>query len=135
MARHIREEPKASRPVSLYIGPSFEAAWEHVLLPWFETIAARAFENRVPVAVVTPFPEHTEGVGELLDRRVYQLHLATVRFISRQAEGGGDHLLYEIGVGTAPAGSDQFGDFGVELCVAGAVDAPALGPDSFDHGV
>src|SRR6266849_4631634 len=60
MARQIREEPKASRPVSLYIGPSFEAAWEHVLLPWFETVAARAFENRLPVAVITPFRSHAQ---------------------------------------------------------------------------
>ena len=34
---------------------SFEAAWQHVLLPWFETAAPRAFEQRAPVAVVTPF--------------------------------------------------------------------------------
>jgi len=40
---------------SLYLASSFEAAWQHVLLPWFETAAPRAFEQRAPVAVVTPF--------------------------------------------------------------------------------
>jgi len=80
MARHIREEPKASRPVSLYIGPSFEAAWEHVLLPWFETIAARAFENRVPVAVVTPFRSHARLLrSKLLARGI---SLLGVKFLS-----------------------------------------------------
>jgi len=44
--------------VSLYIGSSFEAAWENVLLPWFETAAPRAFEEAALVAVVTPFRSH-----------------------------------------------------------------------------
>src|SRR5262249_219703 len=48
----------SSMQVSLYIGSSFEAAWENVLLPWFETAAPRAFEEAALVAVVTPFRSH-----------------------------------------------------------------------------
>src|SRR5262245_28291090 len=41
--------------VSLHLANSFEAAWDNVLLPWFERVAPVAFEETVPAAVVTPF--------------------------------------------------------------------------------
>jgi hypothetical protein len=44
--------------VSLCIGTSFEAAWEHVLLPWFKSLGTRALESDAPVAVITPFRSH-----------------------------------------------------------------------------
>ena len=52
MAGQFREAP---RRVALHIGTSFEAAWDNVLLPWFETAAPCAFEARATVAVITPF--------------------------------------------------------------------------------
>lgn len=42
--------------VSLHLGPSFSAAWDNVVLPWFRSAAATAFTESEPVAVVTPFP-------------------------------------------------------------------------------
>src|SRR5215813_3354846 len=46
--------------VSLHLATSFDAAWENVLLPWFENMAPHAFEQSVPVAVVTPFRNHAQ---------------------------------------------------------------------------
>ena len=46
--------------VSLHLVTSFDAAWENVLLPWFEKIAQQAFELRAAVAVVTPFRSHAQ---------------------------------------------------------------------------
>src|SRR5213075_1803672 len=42
-----------SAHVSLHIGVSPEAAWENVVRPWFEKIAARALKDQQPAAVVT----------------------------------------------------------------------------------
>src|SRR5437660_3238101 len=80
MARQVYEQSKSLRQVSLYIGSSFDAAWENVLLPWFESVASRAFENREPVAVVTPLGSHSAFLREkLLEHRV---SLLGVKFVS-----------------------------------------------------
>jgi hypothetical protein len=80
MARQVCEEPKAARQVSLYIGISFEAAWENVLLPWFESVATRAFENREVVAVVTPLGSHSAFLrAKLLAHRI---SLLGVKFLT-----------------------------------------------------
>jgi hypothetical protein len=79
--------PKAKRPdredlreVSLHIGSSFGAAWENVLLPWFESVAPRAFDSERPAAVVTPLGSHSAFLREkLLDHRV---SLLGVKFLS-----------------------------------------------------
>jgi hypothetical protein len=42
-----------SARVSLHSGVSPEAAWENVVRPWFEKIAARALKDQQPAAVVT----------------------------------------------------------------------------------
>src|SRR5947207_7432073 len=47
---------KSSARISLDISSSPAAAWEGVVLPWFETVGLAALENEQPVAVVTPFP-------------------------------------------------------------------------------
>src|SRR5215469_13735038 len=44
--------------VSLHLVTSFEPAWEKIILPWFEAVAPRAFEQTAPVAVVAPFRSH-----------------------------------------------------------------------------
>jgi hypothetical protein len=80
MARQVCAEPRASRQVSVYIGASFEAAWENVLLPWFESVATRAFENRQAVAVVTPLGSYSAFLrAQLLAHRI---SLLGVKFLS-----------------------------------------------------
>jgi PD-(D/E)XK nuclease superfamily len=65
--------------VSLHLAGSFDAAWQHVLLPWFEAVAARAPENRGATAVVVPFRSHTHLLrSELLARNI---SLLGVRFL------------------------------------------------------
>jgi len=71
-----------STRVSLRLATSFDAAWEKVLLPWFEMVAARAVEEAAPVVVVTPFRSH----AHLLRRRLLARDRATagllgVRFL------------------------------------------------------
>lgn len=56
MARQVYEESKSLRQASLYLGASFPAAWENVLLPWFERVALASIQSEDLVAVVTPFP-------------------------------------------------------------------------------
>ena len=65
--------------VSLHLAGSFDAAWEHVLLPWFEAVTARAPENRGATVVVVPFRSHAHLLrSELLDR---DISLLGVRFL------------------------------------------------------
>jgi len=67
-------------PVSLHLTTSFNAAWQRVLLPWFETVALRAFEQAAPIAVVTPYRSHAHLLrSRLLARGV---SLLGVRFLS-----------------------------------------------------
>jgi hypothetical protein len=65
--------------VSLHLANSFDAAWENVLLPWFESVAPHAFEQTGPVAVVTPFRSHAQLLrGTLLN---HGISLLGVRFL------------------------------------------------------
>jgi hypothetical protein len=65
--------------VSLYLANSFDAAWESVILPWFERVAPHAFEETAWVAVVTPFRSHAQLLrGKLLARGI---SLLGVRFL------------------------------------------------------
>jgi PD-(D/E)XK nuclease superfamily len=65
--------------VSLHLANSFDAAWENVLLPWFESVAPHAFEQTAPVAVVTPFRSHAQLLrGTLLN---HGISLLGVRFL------------------------------------------------------
>lgn len=64
--------------VSLHLAGSFDAAWQRVLLPWFEAVAARAPENGGATAVVVPFRSHAHLLrSELLARNI---SLLGVRF-------------------------------------------------------
>lgn len=80
MPKAERRDREESCEVSLHIGNSFQAAWENVLLPWFESIAPRAFENQAPVAVVAPIGSHSAFLRQkLLEHRV---SLLGIKFLS-----------------------------------------------------
>jgi PD-(D/E)XK nuclease superfamily len=53
-------------PVSLHIATSFDAAWETLILPWFEAVAARVPENCRAAAIVTPFRSHAHRLRSKL---------------------------------------------------------------------
>jgi hypothetical protein len=75
-----REARKNLREVSLYIGASFPAAWENVLLPWFERVALASIQSEELVAVVTPFPSAAVFLrSKLLE---HSIPLLGVRFIT-----------------------------------------------------
>jgi hypothetical protein len=80
MARTVCEEPKTSRQVSLYLGASGQAAWENVLLPWFESVAPHAFENQEPVAVVAPLGSDSAFLREQLLK--HRVSLLGMKFLS-----------------------------------------------------
>jgi len=74
------ETRKNSGEISLYIGPSFVEAWESVVLPWFELVAATAFTQSQPAVVATPFA--TDGMflrHKLLEHRI---SLLGVKFLT-----------------------------------------------------
>jgi len=66
-------------PASLYVATSFAAAWDSVILPWFEAVVARAPENRDALAVVTPFRSHAYLFRSKLFAR--DMSLLGVRFV------------------------------------------------------
>src|SRR5262245_6243726 len=65
--------------VSLHLATSFDAAWENMLLPWFEKIAPQTFEETAAVAVVIPFRTH----AQLLRSKLLAdgISLVNVRFL------------------------------------------------------
>src|SRR5205807_10347593 len=74
-----KSAPENSRTASLHIGASFRAAWENVLLPWFESVATSAFTESEPVAVITPFASDATFLrSKLLERGI---SLLGVRFL------------------------------------------------------
>jgi hypothetical protein len=65
--------------VSIHLASSFAAAWENVLLPWFERVAPQAFQQTAPVAVLTPSRSHAQLLrNKLLARGI---SLLNVRFL------------------------------------------------------
>ena len=71
---------KSSRTVSLHLGASFTAAWENVLLSWFQSAAHVSWQQQEPTLVVVPFRSHAYAIkGLLLDRGVSVLG---IRFVS-----------------------------------------------------
>ena len=78
MAR--REAQKDLRKVSLHIGPSFDAAWENVLLPWFQAAARASWQQQLPTLVLVPLRSHAYAIkSRLLDHSVSALG---IRFVS-----------------------------------------------------
>lgn len=75
-----KSAPENLRNVSLHIGASFRAAWENVLLPWFQSAAPVSWQQQEPTLVVLPFRSHAYAIkGLLLDRGVSVLG---IRFVS-----------------------------------------------------
>ena len=80
MARRSGEAQKGLRKVSLHIGASFGAAWENVLLPWFQTAGRLSWQLQQPTLVAVPFRSHAYAIkGLLLDRGI---SLLGIRFAS-----------------------------------------------------
>src|SRR5439155_5695296 len=66
--------------VRLFRGASFEAAWQHVVLPWFRNAAVHSWRCAEQTVVVTPF--RSDGLflkTRLLDAGV---HCLGVRFLT-----------------------------------------------------
>jgi hypothetical protein len=71
---------KGSPKIALHLGESSRAAWEQVLLPWFQAVAQAAIANREPVAVITPSPNHSAFLrSQVLGRGI---SLLGVKFLS-----------------------------------------------------
>jgi hypothetical protein len=75
-----RKSEPAKRAASLHIGSSFPAAWESIVLPWFQSSALASLQTSDPVAVVTPFPSSGAFLrAKLLENSV---PLLGVRFLT-----------------------------------------------------
>ncbi|MEP6698775.1 MAG: hypothetical protein ABJB09_03505, partial [Verrucomicrobiota bacterium] len=69
-----------SAKVSLQIGASNAAAWENVLLPWFQAAARVSWLRQDTTLVVVPYRSHAYAIkGRLLDRGI---SLLGIRFVS-----------------------------------------------------
>ena len=66
--------------VSIHIGSSAPAAWENVLLPWFNTVALVPLANEKPAAVIVP----VRAYADFLRRRLLEcgLSLLGLRFLT-----------------------------------------------------
>src|SRR6266542_1024662 len=74
------EADRPSTKVSLHTGASFHAAWETVLLPWFQAAGRVSWQQRQPTLVAVPFRSQAYAIkGLLLDRDV---SLLGIRFVS-----------------------------------------------------
>src|SRR5205814_5025598 len=78
-----KKRVEAGRPsahVSLHIGASFHAAWETILLPWFQAAGRFSWQQRQTTLVGVPFRSQAYAIkGLLLDRGV---SLLGIRFVS-----------------------------------------------------
>jgi PD-(D/E)XK nuclease superfamily len=74
------EADRPSTQVLLHTGASFHAAWETVLLPWFQAAGRVSWQQRQPTLVALPFRSQAYAIkGLLLDRDV---SLLGIRFVS-----------------------------------------------------
>src|SRR5437870_9384485 len=74
------ETGRPSAKVSLHIGASFRAAWETILLPWFQAAGQVSWQQQQPTVVAMPFRSQAYAIkGLLLDRGV---SLLGIRFVS-----------------------------------------------------
>ncbi len=66
--------------MTLHLGASPKDAWENVLLPWFQGLAGKSWQQPRPTLVVVPFRSHAISIkGRLLDHGV---SLLGIRFVS-----------------------------------------------------
>src|SRR5881392_588572 len=73
------ETGRPSAKVSLHIGASFCAAWETILLPWFQAAGQVSWQQQ-PTVVAMPFRSQAYAIkGLLLNRGV---SLLGIRFVS-----------------------------------------------------
>ena len=80
MPKKCVEADRPSTQVSLHTGASFHAAWETVLLPWFQAAGRVSWQQRQPTLVAVPFRSQAYAIkGLLLDREV---SLLGIRFVS-----------------------------------------------------
>jgi hypothetical protein len=80
MPKKCVETDRPSAQVSLHIGASFRAAWETVLLPWFQAAGRVSWQQRQPTLVAVPFRSQAYALKRLLlDRGV---SLLGIRFVS-----------------------------------------------------
>ena len=64
----------------LYFGPSFEGAWQHVILPWFKAVGLAACESTRRVVVAVPHPARAQFLrARLLEESV---SLLGIHFVS-----------------------------------------------------
>jgi len=74
------ETGRPSAKVSLHIGASFCAAWETILLPWFQAAGQVSWQQQQPTVVAMPFRSQAYAIkGLLLNRGV---SLLGIRFVS-----------------------------------------------------
>src|SRR5437867_1770199 len=74
------EAGRSSAHVSMHIGASFHAAWETILLPWFQAAERFSWQQREPTLVAVPFRSQAYAIkGLLLDGGV---SLLGIRFVS-----------------------------------------------------
>src|SRR5437588_1761598 len=74
------ETGRPSAKVSLHIGASFCAAWETILLPWFQAAGQVSWQQQQPTVVAMPFRSQAYAIKRLLlDRGV---SLLGIRFVS-----------------------------------------------------
>lgn len=62
----------------LHLGSGFDAAWQHVAMPWFRSAANDALKSNAPFAVLVPSPSHASLLKQKL--LAASIPLAAVRF-------------------------------------------------------
>ncbi len=74
-----KSEPTVRR-VSLHLGSSWRAAWETVLLPWFQNAGRDSWQKHAPTVVAVPFRSHAYA----MKRRLFEqgISLLGIRFVS-----------------------------------------------------
>jgi PD-(D/E)XK nuclease superfamily len=123
--------------VSLHLTTSFDAAWQRVLLPWFETIAPQAFEQDAPVAVITPFRSHAYLLRSKLLARgisllgVKFLSLARLREVLLRGRGLNLPLREHLRLLFAVAAEEIAGKIGGEKSASLVAKSVARDPDHF----
>ncbi len=80
MTRTKATAPPGSSGTGLFLSASFDAAWEHVILPWFKSVALIAASTSKPAVVVLPYPSRAQFFrDQLVEAKV---SLLGVRLVS-----------------------------------------------------